>query len=83
MVWKKRQIIAVAQARAVAQASLGGKEAEEAFKDFIAEITQEQSKKEQDSLRDKLTDLTKIQAIKFRPLDPLTKTKQLKKVKKS
>ena len=80
LVWKKRQIIFVAQSRAIAQASIGGKEAEEAFKDFIKQVTQKQDSKHADKLRDRLTAMKKITAIKVTPLEGMTKTKHIRRV---
>ena len=68
LVWQKRKVIEAMQTRAVAQSALGGKEAEEAYKDFINELTQTKEEKRHDDLRDKLENMKKIQAIKFKKL---------------
>lgn len=82
LVWKKRQVIHAMQIRAMAQSSLGGKEAEEAYKDFIAELTQVKEEKKQDELRDRLEDLKQIQAIKVTPLEMASPKRTLKRIKK-
>lgn len=82
LVWKKRQIIHAMQVRAMAQSALGGKEAEEAYKEFIQELTQTIPEKQDNSMRDKLEEMKQIQAIKVTPLEPVGKTRKLKRVEK-
>lgn len=82
LVWQKRRVIQAMQTRAVAQSALGGKEAEEAYKDFISELTQTKEKKRNDDLRDKLENMKKIQAIKVTPLETASPKRTLKKVKR-
>jgi hypothetical protein len=85
LIWKKRQIIRAAEVRAMAQSALGGKEAEEAFVDFIQELTQDSDKEEtgkESQLRNKLDKMKKIEAIRFRPLHPEAPTRKIKKVKR-
>ena len=66
--------------RAVAQSALGGKEAEEAYKDFINELTQTKEESRHDDLRAKLEQMKKIQAIKVTPLETASPKRTLKKV---
>lgn len=82
LVWKKRQIIHATQVRAMAQSALGGKEAEEAYKDFIEQLTQTKEEVKRDELRDRLEDMKKITAIKVTPLAPIQKQRKVKKVQK-
>lgn len=82
LVWQKRRVIHAMQTRAVAQSALGGKEAEEAYKDFINELTQTKEQKRNDNLREKLENMKKIQAIKVTPLQTAAPKRTLKKVHK-
>ena len=82
LVWQKRRVIHAMQTRAVVQSSLGGKEAEEAYKDFISQLTQTNEEKRHDDLRDKLENMKKIQAIKITPLETASPKRTLKKVTK-
>lgn len=82
LVWKRRQVISAMQTRAVAQSALGGKEAEQAYKDFIEELTHTQDEKRHDHLREKLENIQKIKAIKITPLETAVPKRTLKKVKK-
>ena len=66
----------------MAQSSLGGQEAETAYKDFITELTQTKEEVKRDALREKLEEMKQIQAIKVTPLATPTPTRTLKKVKK-
>lgn len=69
----------------MAQSALGGKEAEEAYKDFIKELTQDSAKegsKKEEHLQAALNQMKKIEAIRFRPLHPDAPTRQIKKVKR-
>jgi hypothetical protein len=81
LVWKKKQVIHAAQIRAMAQSALGGKEAEQAYKDFIEELTQVSPENNKDELRERLEDMKKIQAIKVTPLETATSRRKLRKVK--
>lgn len=80
LVWRKRQVISAMKTRAVAQSALGGKEAEEAYKDFINELNQTKEQKRNDILREKLEGIKNIQAIKVTPLDTAAPKRTLKKV---
>lgn len=82
LVWRKRQMIYAMQTRAMAQSALGGKEAEEAYKDFINELTQSAQEKKDNKMRDRLEDMKAIQAIKVTPLEVAGKTRKLKKVER-
>ena len=82
LVWQRRRVIQAMETRAVAQAALGGKEAEQAYKDFINELTQTKEQKRHDDLRDKLENMKKIQAIKVTPLQTAAPKRTLKKVKR-
>lgn len=81
LVWKKKQVIYAAHIRAMAQSALGGKEAEEAYKDFIQELTQVSPENNKDELRERLEDMKKIQAIKVTPLETATSRRNIRKVK--
>tara|TARA_Y100000034_G_C6843477_1_gene381876 strand:- start:443 stop:727 length:285 start_codon:yes stop_codon:yes gene_type:complete len=86
LVWKARISISVAQTRAHAQASIGGDEAVGAFNDFRDLISGEDKKKgrEEEQMRERLEDLKKVEAIKFRPDPGATriKTPKVKKVRR-
>ena len=82
LVWQRRRVIQAMETRAVAQSALGGKEAEQAYKDFINELTQTKEQKRHDDLRDKLENMKKIQAIKVTPLQTAAPKRTLKKVKR-
>ena len=82
LVWQRRRVIRAMETRAVAQSALGGKEAEQAYKDFINELTQTKEQKRHDDLRDKLENMKKIQAIKVTPLQTAAPKRTLKKVKR-
>ena len=79
LVWKKKQIIQAMQVRAMAQSALGGKEAEQAYKDFVNELTQTAQEAKRDELRERLEDMKKIDAIRVTPLAPVHKTRNIKK----
>ena len=80
LVWQKRRVLHAMHTRAVAQSALGGKEAEEAYKDFINELTQTKEESRHDDLRAKLEQMKKIQAIKVTPLETASPKRTLKKV---
>ena len=82
LVWKKRQTIHAMQIRAVAQSALGGKEAEDAYKEFVNELTQSAPEKKDNQMKTRLEEMKSIQAIKVTPLAPITKSRKLKKVEK-
>ena len=81
MVWKKRQTIQAMQVRAVAQSALGGKEAEKAYKEFVAELANVSPESKSDNLRNKLENMKQIHAIKVKPLDSMS-NRNLNKVKR-
>ena len=68
------------QVRAMAQSALGGKDAEQAYKDFVAELTQAKQETKRDELRDRLEDMKKITAIRVTPMGPPAKQRNIKKV---
>ena len=66
----------------MAQSALGGKEAEQAYKDFITELSNTSKPSvEKDELRDKLELVKNIKAIRVTPLKAEA-PRQLKKVTK-
>ena len=81
LVWKKRQVIHAAEIRAVAQSALGGTEAEQAYKDFIGELTQDTEDKKRIDLQEKLEAMKNITAIRVTPLDT-TPARKLRTVEK-
>lgn len=66
----------------MAQSALGGKDAEQAYKDFVTELTQVKQETKRDELRDKLEDMKKIAAIKVTPLMDTAQRSHLRKVHK-
>lgn len=73
ILWKELLDIDVAQARAQAQASLGGKEAAEAFKDYSGLIFRDKEKEEQskDIMRERFNKVANMGPITFEPVDLL------------
>lgn len=69
LVYNARVAQGVAATRAVAQASIGGDAAVEAFDEYKNLITQRTAEKTKTELREKLELLKKVQAVKFRPAE--------------
>lgn len=66
----------------MAQSALGGKDAEQAYKDFVSELTQTKQEAKKDLLREQLEQMKKISAIRVRPVGPPPKSRNLKTVTK-
>jgi len=71
ILWKELLDIDVAQARAQAQAALGGKEASEAFKDYSGLVFREKETKEQskDIMRERFEKVASMGPITFDPIE--------------
>lgn len=74
MVWKARQSQTIAQSRALAQASLGGDQAVEAFSEYRDLVNHVEIKERTDKMRERLEAMQDIKQINFKPL-----TDQMKK----
>ena len=85
LVWQKRQSIQAAQTRAVAQAALGGKEAEKAYAEFVEELSSMNvsAQRKVDPLKKHFEAMKNITAIKVAPLSMTpNKQKTIKRVKR-
>jgi hypothetical protein len=69
MVWQTRISQSVAATRAVAQAAIGGEKATEAFEDYRNSINRSTITDDKKKMHDRLDDLKKMQAVKFRPAE--------------
>lgn len=69
LVYNSRVAQGVAATRAVAQASVGGDAAVEAFDEYRNLITKRTTDKKKSDLREKLEGLKDMQAIKFKPAE--------------
>lgn len=85
MIWKELLDIDVAQARAQAQAALGGDKAAEAFKDYskLAFRKKEKEKEEKDIMQKRFEQVARMGPISFEPIElPKPKSGPLPKVRK-
>ena len=85
LLWKELLDIDVAQARAQAQASIGGKEATKAFKDYSSLVFRDKVKEEEqkDAMRERFEKVAKMGAISFQPVEmPKAKGGVLPRVKR-
>ena len=69
LVYKSRVAQGVAATRAVAQASMGGDAAVEAFSDYTDLITKRDTETKKTEMREKLEKIKDMQMVKFRPAD--------------
>lgn len=86
MVWQTRTSQEVAATRAVAQAAIGGEKAAEAFEDYKNIVHRSTATTDKKKMHDRLEDLKKMQAVKFRPAErgmgQKSKTTRLKTVRR-
>ena len=68
IIWKARQSVALAGARAQAQASIGGKEAIEAFNDYRDLVNRVEREDKQKKMKQALDGMKNIKAIRVTPL---------------
>ena len=71
MIWKARQSMGIAQARALAQASLGGDKAVDAFSEYRDLVNRVEIKERTDKMRERLSAMQDIKEIRFKPLDDM------------
>lgn len=77
LVWNTRQRVDIAEARAIAQAALGGEKAIEAFKDYQSLATRTELEDRASKMREQMQELSKIQEIRFKPLAEPARTMHL------
>ena len=85
ILWKELLDIDVAQARAQAQAALGGDEAKEAFKDYSSMALRKKTKEKQDQdiMKQRLENVARMGKIQFQPVDlPTAKTANIPRVRR-
>jgi len=85
LLWKELLDIDVAQARAQAQASIGGEEASKAFKDYSSLVFRDKIKEEEqrDVMRERFAKVAKMGVISFQPVEmPKAKGGVLPRVKR-
>ena len=69
IVFNSRTAQGVAQTRAMAQASMGGDAAVEAFSEYANLITKRTTEKKKADMREKLEQVKQMQMVKFRPAE--------------
>ena len=86
MVYNSRVAQGVAATRAVAQASIGGDAAVDAFTEYTDMVTKRSSDKKKSEMREKLEKLKEMQMVKFRPAEgigvPSAKKPRLRSVRR-
>jgi hypothetical protein len=78
VVFNSRVAQGVAQTRAVAQASIGGDAAIEAFSEYTNIITKRTTERKKSDMRAKLEKLKDMQIVKFRPAEGIGVAKKTK-----
>ena len=83
LVWRERQQIMMAGARAQAQAALGGDKALEAFTEFRDLVHRKDKEERQEKLQKAMEEVKKIREIRFRPMVPTQKPIRLRTVERA
>lgn len=78
IVFNSRVAQGVAQTRAMAQASMGGDAAVDAFSEYTDMITKRTTEKKKSDMREKLEKLKDMEMVKFRPADGIGIAKKTK-----
>ena len=76
MVWRARVSQEVAGVRAQVQGALGGDAAVDAFSEFRDLVNRVEVKERSDKMRERLKNIEKVEAIRFKPLAPLMERSQ-------
>lgn len=80
LVLKHRQEVAISGARAQAQASLGGKAAQEAFQEYVNKILRVEVADRTQKQKEALESLKNIKEIRFKPMGPPAGRRKVRKV---
>jgi hypothetical protein len=78
IVFNSRTAQGIAQTRAMAQASMGGDAAVDAFSEYADLITKRTTEKKKSDMREKLEKVKQMQAVKFRPAEGIGVAKKSK-----